>query len=291
MGRHSPDDDEGGGDSRGCFHFLSVWFPGLRSPSERRAAQEASSRSSRGSSYSSGTSGSSTGSAGSSESKSASLNSFDDGDSRSSHNASDSSSSSSPTSTSSSHASWNNLGEFTSSSDSADLEAASAESDPQERARRAAESFMQWKDKEYVPLSADEKRAIKEYRKTVAQEQGTYMSSRAQRPRPGGQKRHNSREGEAVNLNSPAAGGRLMRRRSSKIRFTAAVVASKATDVHNDAVVVTTEEGEEVPALPRSASILRKSSLRDVSAEPPVFMEDIEHTPSDLEDYGFESTR
>ncbi|KAK7197542.1 hypothetical protein NESM_000704100 [Novymonas esmeraldas] len=279
MGRDNVSDDGDGGGRRGCFAFLALWFPGLRRPDDRRSAQSSTSYS--------------TGSSESTESKDSSYNMSDDTDEESpSFDEQDSSSSSvqslsvgsGQTARSSSAGSWSSIGDIP-SSDTSNSDSQSTESDPEERARRAAESFLRWKDKEYVPLSSEEKRAIKEYRKSVANEEGTYMSTRAQRPRPGDAKRRASREDECVQLSSPADGGGLVRRRSSKIRFTAAVVAHRAANPHNEeVVVVVTEAGEEVPALPRSASILQRSSITE---EPPVFVEDLEgsHAEEDVAEW------
>ncbi|KAG5496019.1 hypothetical protein JIQ42_02905 [Leishmania sp. Namibia] len=245
MGRRSDSEDRSSGD---CYELLASWFLGLRRPTQRRA--------SRGESTSLSCSSSST------NSKSAASDATDEDDESQSF---DELGSLPPQS-------WNSAGDVV-STDSAESDGPSEESDPQERARRAAASFLRWKNKEYVPLSGDEKRAIKEYRRAVAQEEGSYMSTRAQRPLDGAPRRLTPRTDECVDLVSPADGCVLMRRRSSKIRFIAAVVASRAVNVHNDALVVT-GAGEEVPALPRSASILRSSSMTRPTEEPPVFVED-----------------
>ncbi|KPI85711.1 hypothetical protein ABL78_5243 [Leptomonas seymouri] len=141
----------------------------------------------------------------------------------------------------------------------------SVESDPQERARRAAESFLQWKDKEYIPLNGEEKRVIKEHRKTMAMEEGTYMSSRAQRPRPNAPHREVVREGDCIPLEEPESTG--LRRRSSLVRFTKAAALPVATDVHNEIVLVPLEDGLEIPALKPTASILSKSSIAEAAHE------------------------
>ena len=185
-----------------------------------------------------------------------------------------SSSSSSTTSTSSSISTSSSSSSSLSHSDSLiSFESAdgfSTESDPQERARRAAQSFLQWKDKEYVPLSSEEKRAIKEYRKAVAQEEGTYMSTRAQRPRPDAPRREKTREGDYIPLDDPAENYAL-KRRHSQIRFTEAVAAPAVLDVHNEAELIVLDDGGEIPALKPTASILSKSSLCDVVDEVPRF--------------------
>ncbi|KAG5497138.1 hypothetical protein GH5_01673 [Leishmania sp. Ghana 2012 LV757] len=246
MGRHSDSEDRG---SRGCYELLASWFPGLRRPTQRRASRDESTSLSCSSS--------------STNSKSAASDATDEDDRSQSFDELGSLPSQS----------WNSAGDVV-STDSAESDGPSEESDPQERARRAAASFLQWKNKEYVPLSGDEKRAIKEYRRAVAQEEGSYMSTRAQRPLDGAPRRLTPRTDEC-DLVGPADGCVLMRRRSSKIRFIAAVVASRAVNVHNDALVVT-GAGEEVPALPRFASILRSSSMTRPTEEPPVFLEDSE---------------
>jgi hypothetical protein len=187
---------------------------------------------------------------------------------------SSSSSTSSPEKTSSSFSSSSSSNSNPSRSSSRtsfeSVDVLSVESDPQERARRAAESFLQWKNKEYVPLSADEKRAIKEYRKAVAQEEGTYMSTRAQRPRPDAPRREKTREGDYIPLDDPAENYAL-KRRHSQIRFTEAVAAPAAADVHNEAVLVPLDDGVAIPALKPTASILSKSSLTDVVDDVPLF--------------------
>ncbi|KAG5472175.1 hypothetical protein CUR178_02851 [Leishmania enriettii] len=247
MGRRSNSEDRG---SRGCYELFASWFPGLLRPPQRRASQDES------------TSVSCTSS--STNSKSAASDATDEDNERRSFDELLSLTSQS----------WNSAGDVV-STDSAESDGPSEESDPQERARRAAASFLQWRNKEYVPLSGDEKRAIKEYRRAVAQEEGSYMSTRAQRPLDGAPRRLTPRTDECVDPVGPAEGCVLMRRRSSKIRFIAAVVASRAVNVHNDALVVT-GAGEEVPVLPRSASILRDSSMTRPTEEPPVFVEDSE---------------
>ncbi|AYU81497.1 hypothetical protein, unknown function [Leishmania donovani] len=238
------------GDCPGCFGFLASWIPGLRYPAKRCMSQDRSTFSSC--------------SSGSMDTKGAS-NDVTDVDDESPL---------SEESRSSSTGSWSSMGDLQ-TTESAESDAPSEESDPQERVRRATASFLQWKNKEYVPLSPDEKRAIKEYRKTVAQEEGTYTSTRAQRQRGGAPKELISREDEWVDLGTPVEDGGLVRRRNRKIRFVAAVIASKEVDVHNDGLVVVTDTGEEVPELPRCASILRTSCVKHLTEEPPVFVEDL----------------
>ncbi|KAG5471500.1 hypothetical protein LSCM1_01593 [Leishmania martiniquensis] len=240
MGRHDDSEDEG---SRCCCELLASWFPGLRRPPQHRPSRDESI-------YSTRSSASSKGAGSDAVDEDDESRSFDEfGPIR--------------------FGSWNSMGDLMSTATS-ESEAPSVESDPQERARRAATSFLKWKDKEYVPLSYDEKRAIKEYRKAIAQEEGSYTSTRAQRPPDGTSRQVTSRAEECVPLDDSTDGCTLVRRRSSQIRFTAAVVASRAVDVHNDALVVR-GAGEEVPALPRSASILRSSSVTRSTEEPPVF--------------------
>lgn len=251
-------------------------IPAARKPSQRVAAQprrnplEAANAtrcddktssfesSSNGSGYSDENDGSTNGSSGSSNGSSTKDSAASSLPSTTSSSAT---SSSSPRTSS---ASPNAAGSF----DSDDI--FSVESDPQERARRAAESFLQWKDKAYVPLNSEEKRAIKEYRKTVASEEGTYMSTRAQRPRPDGPRREKTREGDYIPLDNPVENVAL-KRRHSQIRFTEAVAAPVVADVHNEAVFVPLEDGVEIPALRPTASILSKSSMADVVDEVPFF--------------------
>lgn len=138
-----------------------------------------------------------------------------------------------------------------SNSSSSYQDSESVESDPQQRALRAAESFRQWSNKEYVPLTSEEKRALKEHRRSMASEEGTYMNSRAQRPNPGETPKETE---EFVDLNDPDEHHALARRRS-QIRFTEAVIA--------DVVVA-------VP-LQRTGSILSNAMEEQVVDEIPVF--------------------
>lgn len=242
--------DSEDGDCLGCCGFLASWFPGLRYPAQRCTSPDRSTSSSC-SSGSMGTMGASN-----------DVTDVDDENLLSEELQS------------SSTGSWSSMGDLQ-TTESAESDAPSEESDPDERVRRATASFLQWKNKEYVPLSLDEKRAIKEYRKMVAQEEGSYTSTRAQRQRDRAPKLFISREDDWVDLGSPAEGDGLARRRSRKIRFVAAVIASKEVDVHNDGLVVLTDAGEEVPELPRSASILRMSCVKNLTEEAPVFVEDL----------------
>ncbi|CBZ29340.1 hypothetical protein, unknown function [Leishmania mexicana MHOM/GT/2001/U1103] len=237
------------GDSLGCCGFLVSWFPGLRYPTARQTSQVRST--------------SSRCSSGSMDTK---------GDSNDVTDADDESLLSEEL-RSSSTGSWRSMDDLQ-TTESAESDAPSEESDPHERVRRATESFLQWKNKEYVPLSLNEKRAIKEYRKAVAHEEGSYTSTRAQRQREGTSKQLILREDEWVDLGCPNEGGGPVRHRSRKIRFVAAVIANKV-DVHNDGLVVATDAGEEVPELPRCASILRSSCVEHLTEEPPVFVEDL----------------
>ncbi|CAJ1031874.1 hypothetical protein, conserved [Leishmania lindenbergi] len=239
------------GEGCGCCGFLAAWFPGLRSSSPRRPIQDEST-----SSHSSGSPGS----------KSISYDGAGEENERLSFDELGSSAT----------GLWDSVGGLA-SPDSLDSDAPSDESDPQERARRAAASFLQWKNKEYVPLSSDEKRAIKEYRKSIAQEEGSYMNARAQRSQERTPKRFTSHVDECANLDCSTECGELMRRRSSAIRFIPAAMASKAVGVHNDAHIEVTDAGEEVPALLHSASILQQSYVTSLTEESPAFVEDLQY--------------
>ncbi|GET91286.1 hypothetical protein, unknown function [Leishmania tarentolae] len=255
MGRHNHSEDM---DGRCCFGFLSVCFPGLRAPAQRCTSQERSTTSS--------------GSSRSIETNSISSDAID---------TSDESSPSGELESSSSEL-WSSMDNLQTTC-SADSEVTSEDSDPQERVRRATASFLQWKNKEYVPLSEDEKRVIKEYRKVVAQEDGSHESMRAPQHRRRASKKPMMREGKRTVLDVPAEDGALIERRRRNIRFVAAMVASKEVDVHNNEFVVVEETGEKVPELPRRASILRKSSMADLAEEPPAFREDLSSNPPEGE--------